>query len=304
MSDFKVHILGCGSALPTQRHLPTSQVVELRGKLYLVDCGEGTQRQIRCKGLSFEALTTIFITHHHGDHIFGLPGLLSSLSMLGRTRALTIIGPRGTKKLIEGMRTLFLDWIAFPLSVEEFDDRVPQQVFMDRSVVVRSVPLMHRMPCQGYVFEERVSERRVDKASCQFYGVPLAHYPALLRGEDWTNDDGEVIVNARLTKQLAPARSYAMCTDTLYLPHLHEFIKGVTLLYHEATFLRGSEERAKQTCHSTAYQAAEVAKAAGVGRLVIGHYSARHNKIEPFRSEATEVFPNTIAADEGLTIEL
>ena len=282
MSDFKVHILGCGSALPTQRHLPTSQVVELRGKLYLVDCGEGTQRQIRCRGLSFEALTTI----------------------LGRTRALTIIGPRGTKKLIEGMRRLFLDWIAFPLSVEEFDDRVPQQVFMDRSVVVRSVPLTHRMPCQGYVFEERVSERRVDKASCQFYGVPLAHYPALLRGEDWTNDDGEVIANARLTKQLAPARSYAMCTDTLYLPHLHELIKGVTLLYHEATFLRGSEERAKQTCHSTAYQAAEVAKAAGVGRLVIGHYSARHNKIEPFRVEAAEVFPNTIAADEGLTIEL
>lgn len=304
MSDFKIHILGCGSALPTQRHMPTAQVLELRGKLYLIDCGEGTQRQMRRQGLSFEALTTIFITHHHGDHIFGLPGLLASLSMLGRTRALTIVGPRGTERLIEGMRTLFLDWIAFPLSVKEYDDRESQIVFEDRSVCVRSVPLQHRVPCQGYIFEERTAERRIDKPSCQFYGVPLAQYPALLRGEDWLNDEGERIANARLTRPLAPPRSYAVCTDTRYIPQNVELLRGVSVLYHEATFLRGSEERAQQTCHSMAYEAALIAREAGVGRLLLGHYSARYNRIEPFAEEAQEIFPETIATDEGMTIEV
>lgn len=304
MSDFKVHILGCGSALPTSRHLPTAQVVELRGKLFLVDCGEGTQRQIRRAGLSFEAITGIFITHHHGDHIFGLPGLLSSLSMLGRTRVMHIVGPRGTKRLIEGMRSFMLEWINFELLVEEFDDRVPQEVWSDKSVIVRSLPLSHRLPCQGYVFTERVAERHIDKASCQFYGVPLADYPALLAGSDWTTPEDKVIPNNRLTRPHAPARSYAVCTDTIYLPNLHEYLGGVHTLYHEATFLKEKRARAKETYHSTAEEAAMVAKAAGVERLVIGHYSARYNSTEPFLREAQEIFPNTLAADEGMTITL
>lgn len=304
MSDFKIHILGCGSALPTKRHNPTAQVLELRGKLYLLDCGEGTQQLIRRRELCFESIVCIFLTHHHGDHIYGLPGLLSSMSMLGRTRALTIIGPRGTQALVEGMRSLFLDWIAFPLDVREYDDREPQTVYEDRSVTVRSVSLRHRLPCQGYVFTERCQALHLDKASCEFYRVPIAQYQHILRGEDWTNDEGEVIPNARLTRPGRRARSYAFCTDTIYLPQLHEQLRGVGTLYHEATFLDGDEARAQQTHHCTARQAAQVALEAGVERLLIGHYSARHNKLKPFEEQAREVFANTTAVDEGMTLDL
>lgn len=304
MSDFRIHILGCGSALPTQRHLPTSQVLELRGKLYLIDCGEGTQRQIRKQGLCFDAITSIFITHHHGDHIFGLPGLLSSLSMLGRRRALSIIGPRGTERLISDIKRLFLDWIQFELSVHEYDDREAQAVYEDKSISVRSVPLMHRLPCQGYIFREKVQTRHIDKASCRFYGVPLADYPALLRGEDWVSGEGEVISNHRLTRQHRPPRSYAVCTDTAYIPTLHEHLHQVDTLYHEATFLEQDLERATQTCHSTARQAAQVARSAGVNRLLVGHYSARHSSTKAFLLEAKEIFANTYACDEGMTFDL
>lgn len=304
MSDFRLHILGCGSALPTRRHLPTAQALELRGKIYLIDCGEGTQRQIRQMGLSFEAITCIFITHHHGDHIFGLPGLLSSLSMLGRTRTLQVIGPRGTKQLLKDICRVFLDWIQFDLSIHEFDDRENCKVFEDKSIEVLSIPLLHRLPCQGYLFREKVPLRHIDKASCQFYGVPLSCYPALLRGEDWLSPDGELISNQRLTRAHKPARSYAVCTDTYYLPNLHQYIQHVDTLYHEATFLDGDEERAKQTQHSTARQAAMVARDAKVGRLLIGHYSARYNSTKPFLKQAQEVFDNTYTCDEGMTFDL
>lgn len=304
MSDFKLHILGCGSALPTQRHLPTAQVLELRGKLYLIDCGEGTQREIRRASLSFEAITAIFITHHHGDHIFGLPGLLSSMSMLGRTRVLHIVGPRGTKQLILEMQRLLFDWIGFDLLIEEYDDRKPLPVFEDRSLSVTSLPLSHRIPCQGYLFRERVQSLHLDKPSCDFYKVPIAYYQHLLKGEDYTTEEGELIPNSRLTRKGKAARTYAVCTDTIYLPDLHQHLRGVDTLYHEATYLDGDEARAKQTCHSTARQAAEVARSAEVGRLLLGHYSARYNKLEPFVRQAREVFPNVLAVDEGMVIDL
>lgn len=304
MSDFKIHILGCGSSLPTRRHLPTAQAVELRGKLYLIDCGEGTQRQLRKQGLSFEAITVIFITHHHGDHIFGLPGLLSSLSMLGRKRALQIIGPRGTKALIHNIIDLFLDWIQYEIVVEEFDDRVSQVVFEDKSIAVSSLSLRHRLPCQGYLLREKVSERHIDRASCDFYQVPLAHYPALLRGEDWLNSDGACIPNSRLTRKGKRPRSYAMCTDTIYLPELHRSLVDVDVLYHETTFLHRDRARAQTTYHSTAHEAAMVARDAGVRQLVIGHYSARYSDLRPFLEEAQEVFEHTILADEGFIISI
>lgn len=304
MSDFRIHILGCGSALPTQRHLPTAQVLELRGKLYLVDCGEGTQREIRRAALSFEAITAIFITHHHGDHLFGLPGLLSSMSMLGRTRVLHLIGPRGTKQLILEMQRLLFDWIGFELLIQEYDDRKPQLVFEDRSLSVSSLPLSHRIPCQGYLFKEKVQSLHLDKPSCDFYKVPIAYYQHLLKGEDFRTDAGETIPNTRLTRKGKPARSYAVCTDTIYLPELYKHLHGVGTLYHESTYLDGDEERAKQTHHSTARQAAEVARKAEVGQLLLGHYSARYNRLESFIRQASEVFPNVRAVDEGMVIDL
>lgn len=304
MSDFKVHILGCGSALPTRKHLPTAQMLELRGKLYLIDCGEGTQRQIRKMGLCFEAITCIFITHHHGDHIFGLPGLLASMSMLGRNKTLLIIGPRGTERLIAGIRQLFLDWIQFDLVVKEYNDLESQIVFEDKSLRVQSIPLRHKLPCQGYLFTEKVQTRHIDKVSCQFYQVPLKDYPRLLNGEDWYDEAGTCVSNDRLTRPGKQARSYAMCTDTDYLPTLYKLIQGVGTLYHESTFLDGDEERARQTLHSTAREAAKVALDAKVGTLLIGHYSARHTDTSLFVRQAKEVFEQTIAVNEGMSINL
>lgn len=304
MSDFKLHILGCGSALPTQKHLPTAQMLELRGKLYLIDCGEGTQNQIRRQGLCFESIKCIFITHHHGDHIFGLPGLLASLSMLGRTQVLQIVGPRGTKELIAKIQEFFLDWIQFQLVVSEYDDRVSQPVFEDKSLSVQSIPLSHKLPCQGYLFREKTQTRHIDRASCDFYGVPLSAYKDLLVGKDWLSPYGDCIPNNRLTRPGVLPRSYAVCTDTEYLPKLHTYLEGVDTLYHESTFLEREQERAKLTKHSTAREAALVAQAAGVKRLLLGHYSARYKTTKDLLQEAREVFPDTIATNEGMTIEL
>lgn len=304
MSDFRLHILGCGSALPTVRHLPTAQILELRGKLLLIDCGEGTQRQIRKQGLSFEAIRAIFITHLHGDHIFGLPGLISTMSMLGRGRGLTIIGPRGTKEVVGSMLNLLCDWIGFELTIQEYDDRQSQLVFEDKSVLVHSIPLEHRMPTQGYIFREVCTERHIDKASCDFYKVPRSAYPALIKGDDWTNQEGETVSNSRLTRQGRRPRSYAVCTDTAYIPSLASLVLGVDLLYHEATFMSSEALRAEETQHSTASHAAMVAKDAQVGQLLIGHYSARYTDSTPLLREAQAIFPNTLASDEGMIIEI
>lgn len=304
MSDFKLHILGCGSALPTVRHMPTSQALELRGKLMLIDCGEGTQRQIRKQGLSFEAIRVILITHLHGDHIFGLPGLISTMSMLGRGRGLTIIGPRGTKHTIGSMLNLLCDSIGFDISIHEYNDRQSQLVFEDRSVQVYSIPLEHRMPTQGYLFKEICTERHIDKASCEFYHVPRSAYPALLRGEDWQSEEGDIVSNTRLTKMGRKPRSYAVCTDTAYIPTLASAITGVDLLYHEATFMSSESLRAEETQHSTASQAATVAQMGQVGQLLIGHYSARYTDITPLLKEAQAIFPNTLASNEGMIVEI
>lgn len=304
MTDFRLHILGCGSALPTVQHLPTAQILEMRGKLMLIDCGEGTQRQIRKQGLNFEAITAIFITHLHGDHIFGLPGLISSMSMLGRGRGLTIIGPRDSKRVLGQMLALLCDWIQYDIEILEYDDREPQLVWEDRSISVRSITLQHRMPTQGYIFTEKCQARHIDRASCDFHGVPLSAYPSLLRGEDWTNDNGEVIPCAHLTRPGQKPRSYAVCTDTRYIPTLAESVRGVNLLYHEATFASDQAARSAETMHSTASEAAQVARDAEVGQLIIGHYSARYTHSTRHLTEAKTIFPETIAAHEGLTVEI
>lgn len=276
----------------------------MRGKLFLIDCGEGTQLQIRRQGLSFDAITTIFITHLHGDHTFGLPGLIATMSMLGRGRALTIVGPRDSKRVLGGILGLTCDWIGFHIDILEYDDRVPQLVWQDRSITVHSIPLMHRMPTQGYVFREQCAERHIDRAACDFYGVPRSAYPALLRGEAWSRDSGDTIANDRLTRPGRRPRSYAVCTDTKYIPELAERLRGTTLLYHEATFLTSEEARAQETHHSTARQAALVAQAAGVDRLLIGHYSARYHDTAEHLAEAQAIFPHTTAASEGMVIDI
>lgn len=304
METLSVHILGCGSALPTTKHNPSAQALTLRGKVYLVDCGEGTQLQIRRQGLHFGRIHTIFISHLHGDHCFGLPGLLSTLSMLGRTGELHIHGPEGLTEYIDAHRKSFLAECSYEIITHEHDYRKSEVIHEDPSLCVRSLPLSHRIPTMGFLFEERCAARHLDKPAVDFYQVPRCCYPAILLGESYTAQDGSIIPNNRLTKPGRIPRRYAYCSDTEYFPNLIEQVRGVDLLYHEATFGEDLRARLATTAHSTAREAATVALKAEVKRLLIGHYSSRYTDVTPLLDEARSVFPNTTAAQEGLIIHL
>lgn len=304
METLSVHILGCGSALPTTKHNPSAQALTLRGKVYLVDCGEGTQLQIRRQGLHFGRIHTIFISHLHGDHCFGLPGLLSTLSMLGRTGALHIHGPEGLTEYIDAHRKSFLAECSYEIITHEHDYRKSEVIHEDPSLCVRSLPLSHRIPTMGFLFEERCAARHLDKPAVDFYQVPRCCYPAILLGESYTAQDGSIIPNNRLTKPGRVPRRYAYCSDTEYFPNLIEQVRGVDLLYHEATFGEDLRTRLATTAHSTAREAATIALKAEVKRLLIGHYSSRYTDVTPLLDEARSVFPNTTAAQEGLIIHL
>lgn len=304
METLSVHILGCGSALPTTKHNPSAQALTLRGKVYLVDCGEGTQLQIRRQGLHFGRIHTIFISHLHGDHCFGLPGLLSTLSMLGRTGELHIHGPEGLTEYIDAHRKSFLAECSYEIITHEHDYRKSEVIHEDPSLCVRSLPLSHRIPTMGFLFEERCAARHLDKPAVDFYQVPRCCYPAILLGESYTAQDGSIIPNNRLTKPGRISRRYAYCSDTEYFPNLIEQVRGVDLLYHEATFGEDLRARLATTAHSTAREAATIALKAEVKRLLIGHYSSRYTDVTPLLDEARSVFPNTTAAQEGLIIHL
>ena len=304
METLSVHILGCGSALPTTKHNPSAQALTLRGKVYLVDCGEGTQRQIRRQGLHFGRIHTIFISHLHGDHCFGLPGLLSTLSMLGRTGELHIHGPERLTEYIDAHRKSFLAECSYEIITHEHDYRKSEVIHEDPSLCVRSLPLSHRIPTMGFLFEERCAARHLDKPAVDFYQVPRCCYPAILLGESYTAQDGSIIPNNRLTKPGRIPRRYAYCSDTEYFPDLIEQVRGVDLLYHEATFGEDLRARLATTAHSTAREAATIALKAEVKRLLIGHYSSRYTDVTPLLDEARSVFPNTTAAQEGLIIHL
>lgn len=304
METLSVHILGCGSALPTTKHNPSAQALTLRGKVYLVDCGEGTQLQIRRQGLHFGRIHTIFISHLHGDHCFGLPGLLSTLSMLGRTGELHIHGPEGLTEYIDSHRKSFLAECSYEIITHEHDYRKSEVIHEDPSLCVRSLPLSHRIPTMGFLFEERCAARHLDKPAVDFYQVPRCCYPAILLGESYTAQDGSIIPNNRLTKPGRIPRRYAYCSDTEYFPNLIEQVRGVDLLYHEATFGEDLRARLATTAHSTAREAATIALKAEVKRLLIGHYSSRYTDVTPLLDEARSVFPNTTAAQEGLIIHL
>lgn len=304
METLSVHILGCGSALPTTKHNPSAQALTLRGKVYLVDCGEGTQLQIRRQGLHFGRIHTIFISHLHGDHCFGLPGLLSTLSMLGRTGELHIHGPEGLTEYIDAHRKSFLAECSYEIITHEHDYRKSEVIHEDPSLCVRSLPLSHRIPTMGFLFEERCAARHLDKPAVDFYQIPRCCYPAILLGESYTAQDGSIIPNNRLTKPGRIPRRYAYCSDTEYFPNLIEQVRGVDLLYHEATFGEDLRARLATTAHSTAREAATIALKAEVKRLLIGHYSSRYTDVTPLLDEARSVFPNTTAAQEGLIIHL
>ena len=302
MAEFNINILGCGSALPTTRHLATSQIVDLRDKLYMIDCGEGTQVQMRRMRVRFGRLAHIFISHLHGDHCFGLPGLISTLGMLGRTGELVVHGPKEVETYLRPMMDLFCRGMEFEVRFNPVDTRSHSLVMEDRSLSVYSIPLKHRIPTCGYLFAEKPKEAHIIREMTDFYQVPVRCMKDIKQGQDYVTPEGEVIPNSRLTRPAAPPKRYAFCSDTAYNRSIIPIIEGSDLLYHEATFAECDLARAKETFHSTARQAAEIARDAHVKRLVIGHYSARYEDLSELHREAEAVFPGTILGNEGTVI--
>lgn len=302
MAEFNINILGCGSALPTTRHLATSQIVDLRDKLYMIDCGEGTQVQMRRMRVRFGRLAHIFISHLHGDHCFGLPGLISTLGMLGRTGELVVHGPKEVETYLRPVMDLFCRGMEFEVRFNPVDTRSHSLVMEDRSLSVYSIPLKHRIPTCGYLFAEKPKEAHIIREMTDFYQVPVRCMKDIKQGQDYVTREGEVVPNSRLTRPAAPPKRYAFCSDTAYNRSIIPIIEGADLLYHEATFAECDLARAKETFHSTARQAAEIARDAHVKRLVIGHYSARYEDLSELHREAEAVFPGTILGNEGTVI--
>lgn len=304
MEKFEIHILGCGSALPTTRHQATSQVLNIREKLFMIDCGEGTQVQLRRSRLRFSRLNHIFISHLHGDHCFGLIGLISTYAMLERTAQLHIYAHADLQRLLAPQLDYFCKGMTFEVVFHPFNPSERTVIYEDRSVSVETIPLRHRLPTCGFLFREKPTSRHIRRDMIDFYQIPVYMINRIKNGEDYMLDDGTCIPCDRLTLPADPPRSYAYCSDTAYLPRIVEQIQGVDLLFHEATFASSEAVRARQTFHSTAEQAAKIALDAQVKKLLIGHFSARYETETVLLEEASAVFPNTVLAAENMKIEL
>lgn len=304
MEKFEVHILGCGSALPTTKHFASSQVVNIREKLFMIDCGEGAQLQLRKSRLKFSRLNHIFISHLHGDHCFGLMGLISTFSMLGRTADLHIHAPKELEKLLIPHLNFFCKGMGYNVLFHTIDTQQQACLYEDRSVSVYSIPLQHRIPCCGFLFSEKATPNHIRRDMIDFYQIPLYELNRIKNGADYQLPDGSCIPNDRLTTPSNPPRKYAYCSDTIYNRKIVEQINGVDLLFHEATFAESEEARAKETFHTTASQAGKIAKEAQVKQLIIGHFSARYEEENTLLEEAQAVFPNTILAKENLCVKL
>lgn len=305
MEKFDVHILGCGSALPTLRHWPSAQLINLREKLFMIDCGEGAQVQFRRSRQKFSRLSHIFISHLHGDHIFGLMGLLSTLSLAGRTLPMHLYAHAELEGLLRPQLDFFCKGIAYKVVFHALPTEGSSQLlFEDRSVEVYSLPLRHRVPSCGFLFREKAPLPHIKRDMIDYLEIPYYAINSIKQGADWTTPDGRVVPNAELVFPAERGRSYAYCSDTCYQPQLIPLLKGVDVLYHEATFAKDNKPRAIETLHSTAEQAAQLAKAAEVGRLVIGHFSSRYDDEQVLLNEAKSVFVNTELAREGLLIHV
>ena len=298
MEPFKVHILGCGSALPTLRHYSSAQVVEVRDKLFLVDCGEGTQMQLRKARSHFARLGYIFISHIHGDHCFGLIGLISTFGLLGRTAKLHVYAHAQLGGILQSQMDLFCRDLDYEVVFHAIDASQQQVIYEDRSLTVETIPLSHRLPTCGFLFREKPLLPHIRRDMIDFYQIPTSQILNIKNGQGWTTADGTVIPHERLVEPAAPPRSYAYCSDTKYLPTLHERIKGVTTLYHESTYGDDNQVMADKYYHSTARQAAQVARDAGASHLILGHYSSRYTDERVLLNQAREVFPNVSLADE------
>jgi ribonuclease Z len=300
----KLTILGSSSALPTSGRYPSAHVLNAHERLFLIDCGEGTQMQLRKTRIRFAKINHIFISHLHGDHVFGLYGLLSTFSLMGRTNPIHLYAPEKYDKMLKSHLSDFDINLSFEIDFIPLSGKDPIKILDDKYLTVTSFPLQHRIPSYGFLFREKKSERNLIKEKIDKYQIPQVRLPAIKKGEDFVTPDGVIIKNEDLTLPPHEPLSYAYCSDTKYFIRLASFVKGVSLLYHEATFDKSKEDLAKITGHSTTLDAAKTAIDAKAGALIIGHFSARYKEIEPLVEEARTIFPETYAAIDGKTYEV
>lgn len=300
----KLTTIGCYSATPRISAHTTTQVLESRGHIFLIDCGEGTQMELRKHKVKFNQIKHIFISHLHGDHCFGLIGLISTFRLLNREADLHVYGPKGIKEFIMLQMKLSKSWIDFNLIFHELTSLESELIFEDDKIEVHTIPLDHRVYTNGFLFKEKAFDRKllVDRAEAKH--IDVAYYRKLKQGTDVLNSHGKLISNADVTTEGIPSKSYAFCSDTAYCEAIIPIIKNVDVLYHEATFLDAHANLCAKTKHSTAKQAAEIAKKSTVGKLILGHYSSRYNNLEDFKTEAQTVFSCVELAEDGKTFQI
>ena len=301
--SFKLTILGCNSAVPSVERHPTAQLLNANERFFLIDCGEGTQVRLREYQLNFQRINHIFISHLHGDHYFGLIGLISSMHLLGRNKDLHIYAHHELKAIIDLQLSASNTELNYPLFFHPISETNDQTIYEDEKICISNIILNHTIKCSGFIFKEKKSKRRIIKEKIEKYKIPFDKYKGIKEGADWISDSGEIIKNKDITVENTPVHSYAFCTDTIYDEDLIEKIKGIDLLYHEATFKKDLAGRAKETGHSTTYQAATLAKKSGVKKLLIGHFSKRYKNLDELLIEARSTFQNTYLAESGLVLD-
>lgn len=303
MIRMKLHILGCHAATPRTMTNPTSQVLEVKNECFLIDCGEGTQVELRKNKIKFSRIRHVFISHLHGDHFFGLPGLISTFKHLGRKQELHVHGPKGIKEAITLLLKLGNSWTDFPLYFHELSETKPVQIWEEEWFTVKTIPLQHRIYTNGFLFTFQQGDKPLNVEAAEAYGVDKTFYRNIKKGKDVVMEDGSVIKNELLTFDAPPPKKYAYCSDTAYSESIIPYIEKADVLYHESTFLESETRLTTKTGHSTAREAAMIAREAGVKQLILGHYSTRYNNLGSFLEEASAVFPNVVLAEDGKTFE-
>ncbi len=299
----KLTILGCYAATPRTMTNPTAQVLEIKNQMFLIDCGEGTQVQLRKKKIKFSRINHIFISHLHGDHFYGLIGLISTFMLLNRQSDLHVYGPKGIKEVILLQLRLSNSFTGYNLFFHELESKESEVVYEDEQVTVSTIPLIHRVYTNGYLFQEKLGERKLKIGAIEDLGIESCYYQKIKNGGDITLDDGTLVQNIDITYDPVAAKSYAFCSDTVYNEAVIPIIKGVDVLYHESTFLESESHYTDRTKHSTAKEAATIALKADVKQLILGHYSTRYADINLFREEALTIFPEVSCADDGKEFE-
>jgi len=297
----KVTVLGSSSALPTSQRYPSAHVLTAHGRMFLIDCGEGTQMQLRKCSIRFGRINDIFISHLHGDHVFGLYGLLSTFNLMGRTNPIRLHAPANYDLLLRSHLSDFDIHLNFEIVFVPLQGNDPAIVYEDKHLTVVAFPLKHRIQAYGFVFREKPADRNIIKEKIEEYSIPSYRIPGIKKGQDFVNDEGMVIKNDEITVPPPKPLSYAYCSDTMYFARLSSFVKGVDLLYHEATFDGSMEKLARKVMHSTTLDAAKTALKANAGTLMIGHFSARYDDVTSLVEEARTIFPSTIPAIDGNT---